>query len=230
MDTQTIYNLLIMILPLIFGITVHEAAHGFAAKYCGDKTAEMMGRLTLNPIKHIDPIGTIAFPFGLYLLSSMMGMPNPIIFGWAKPVPVNPRNYTRFSLKKSDILVSFAGPGSNLLQMFIWAILMGISPVVPEIYTDVLREMATYGVIFNAVLFTLNMLPILPLDGGHILDAFLPPNLSMSFRKLAVGNMGFIILILLISTNPTRQWFHWLVWKVASLALIPAHILASLFG
>ncbi len=229
MDTQTIYNLLIMILPLLFGITVHEAAHGFAARYCGDNTAAMMGRLTLNPIKHIDPIGTIAFPLGLYLLSTIMGT-TPFIFGWAKPVPVNPRNYTRFSLKKSDILVSFAGPGSNLVQMFIWAFLMGISPVVPEIYTGVLGEMASYGIIINALLFTLNMLPILPLDGGHILDAFLPPNLSMNFRKLAIGNMGFIIVILLISTNPTRQWFHWLVWKVASLALIPAQILASLFS
>ena len=224
MDTQTLYKLLIMVLPLLFGITVHEAAHGFAAKYCGDKTAEMMGRLTLNPIKHIDPVGTIAIPLILYLISA------PFLFGWAKPVPVNPRNYTRFSLKKSDMLVSFAGPGSNLVQMFIWAILLGISPAVPEMYTGVLGEMAYYGIIINALLFTLNMLPILPLDGGHILDAFLPPNLSMSFRKLSNNNIGFFIVILFISVSPTKQFFHWLVFKVATLGLIPAEIIANLFS
>ncbi len=222
------YSLIIMIIPLVFGITVHEAAHGYAAKYCGDNTAAMLGRLSLNPIRHIDPIGTIAFPLGLYFLATIFSY-SPFIFGWAKPVPVNPRNYSRFSLRKSDLLVSFAGPGSNFVMMFLWGLILGLSPLVPQMYYDPVSAMASYGVIINAVLFTLNMIPILPLDGGHILDNFLPPKWSMTYRKLNLGNNGFFLVMLLLYFGPTRAVFYAIVQSVASLSFLPALKLGTLF-
>lgn len=226
-----VYYLVILALPLMFGITVHEAAHGIAAKYCGDNTAQMLGRLTLNPIKHIDPIGTVAFPLMMYLFSSTLLGGAGFLFGWAKPVPVNSRNYTRFSYRKSDFIVSFAGPASNLIMLFIWSWIAVLSAFLPMPYGDVVSDMAGVGVILNAVLFTLNMIPIFPLDGGHVLDTLLPPSWSIQFRKLNLGRYGFFIVLLLISMEPTRTLFHESVMFVAKTVSYPASwVLSSVYN
>ena len=166
---------LLAVLPVLLAITVHEAAHGYAARHYGDHTAEQLGRLTLNPLAHIDPIGTIVVPAVMFFTTGFM-------FGWAKPVPVVSRNFrdTRIGMR----MVAIAGPASNFVMMFGWAVLMMLSPLVPENFQNPMQQMAYFGVMINAVLFVLNMLPILPLDGGRFLDTFLPPKASMQFQKI----------------------------------------------
>ena len=155
---------LLAVLPVLLAITVHEAAHGYAARHYGDHTAEQLGRLTLNPLAHIDPIGTIVVPAVMFFTTGFM-------FGWAKPVPVVSRNFrdTRIGMR----MVAIAGPASNFVMMFGWAVLMMLSPLVPENFQNPMQQMAYFGVMINAVLFVLNMLPILPLDGGRFVDTFL---------------------------------------------------------
>ena len=178
---------LLAVLPVLLAITVHEAAHGYAARHYGDRTAEMMGRLTLNPIKHIDPMGTILVP-------ALMFMFTPFLFGWAKPVPINTRNFkdTRIGMR----MVAIAGPLSNLVMCFGWAMAMVASQWVPESFQEAMQTMSRYGIIINAVLFVLNMLPILPLDGGRFVDTFLPARASMQFQKIEPYGMWVIILLL----------------------------------
>ncbi|UOO81868.1 site-2 protease family protein [Uruburuella testudinis] len=178
---------LLAVLPVLLAITVHEAAHGYAARYYGDRTAEQLGRLTLNPLAHIDPIGTIVVPAVMFFTTGFM-------FGWAKPVPVVTRNLrdTRIGMR----MVAIAGPASNFAMMFGWAVLMMLSPLVPESFQYPMRQMATFGVTINAVLFVLNMLPILPLDGGRFVDTFLPAKASYSFRKIEPYGMWILIALL----------------------------------
>ena len=178
---------LLAVLPVLLAITVNEAAHGYAARHYGDRTAEMMGRLTLNPIKHIDPVGTILVP-------ALMFMFTPFLFGWAKPVPINTRNFkdTRMGMR----MVAIAGPLSNLVMCFGWALAMVASQWVPESFQEAMQTMSRYGIIINAVLFVLNMLPILPLDGGRFVDTFLPAKASMQFQKIEPYGMWVIILLL----------------------------------
>ena len=178
---------LLAVLPVLLAITVHEAAHGYAARHYGDRTAEMTGRLTLNPIKHINPVGTILVP-------ALMFMFTPFLFGWAKPVPINTRNFkdTRMGMR----MVAIAGPLSNLVMCFGWALAMVASQWVPESFQEAMQTMSRYGIIINAVLFVLNMLPILPLDGGRFVDTFLPAKASMQFQKIEPYGMWVIILLL----------------------------------
>lgn len=178
---------LLAVLPVLLAITVHEAAHGYAARHYGDRTAEMMGRLTLNPIKHIDPMGTILVP-------ALMFMFTPFLFGWAKPVPVNTRNFK--DMRMGMRMVAIAGPLSNLVMCFGWAMAMVASQWVPESFQEAMQTMSRYGIIINAVLFVLNMLPILPLDGGRFVDTFLPARASMQFQKIEPYGMWVIILLL----------------------------------
>ena len=178
---------LLAVLPVLLAITVHEAAHGYAARHYGDRTAEMMGRLTLNPIKHIDPMGTILVP-------ALMFMFTPFLFGWAKPVPVNTRNFK--DMRMGMRMVAIAGPLSNLVMCFGWAMAMVASQWVPESFQEAMQTMSRYGIIINAVLFVLNMLPILPLDGGRFVDTFLPAKASMQFQKIEPYGMWVIILLL----------------------------------
>ena len=178
---------LLAVLPVLLAITVHEAAHGYAARHYGDRTAEMMGRLTLNPIKHIDPMGTILVP-------ALMFMFTPFLFGWAKPVPVNTRNFK--DMRMGMRMVAIAGPVSNLVMCFGWAMAMVASQWVPESFQEAMQTMSRYGIIINAVLFVLNMLPILPLDGGRFVDTFLPAKASMQFQKIEPYGMWVIILLL----------------------------------
>ena len=185
--------LAIVALPLIFGITVHETAHGWVAKRLGDNTAFMLGRLTLNPLKHIDPVGTILVPLGLYL---MTGYP----FGWAKPVPVD---WRKLNHPKRDMgYVALAGPAANLLMALVWALLiyLGLMLVkgIPQ-FAVPLIFMGVAGVLINAVLMALNLLPILPLDGGRILSSLLPLKQARIYARSET--FGLIVVVLLLVTG-----------------------------
>ncbi|WP_066566129.1 site-2 protease family protein [Snodgrassella sp. CFCC 13594] len=185
--------ILLAILPMIFAFTVSEAARGFAAYYCGDATPKQYGRLTFNPTSHIDPIGTIVVPLVSFAISSLSGM--MFIFGWAKPMPVDPRNFRNW--RQGQRLVSLAGPLSNFMMCFVWGLAIVVSQWVPVSFQDPLSKMGMIGISFNAWIMVLSLLPILPMDGGRIVDSFLPPKASMQFHKIAPYGT-WIILFLLI--------------------------------
>ncbi|MDD2932436.1 MAG: site-2 protease family protein [Methylotenera sp.] len=190
MELSLIQKIVIYALPVIFAITVHEAAHGYAAKYFGDMTAHNAGRITLNPIKHIDPFGTILLP----ALTIMLG---GILFGWAKPVPVD---FARLRNPKKDMLwVAAAGPASNFVMAVFWALVLKYSVLMPEAFILPLSLMAKAGVMINIVLMVLNLLPLPPLDGGRIAVSLLPHHLAQPFAQLE--RYGFIILIVLLFTG-----------------------------
>src|SRR5437870_7467631 len=152
--------------PVVFAITLHEAAHGYAAKLLGDRTAEMLGRITLNPLKHIDPVGTILVP-GMLLALAWVNRSPPFVFGWAKPVPVNFGNLR--NPKRDMLWVAAAGPGANLLMAIVWGLVLKIAFLLPGNYFSYpLQAMADGGVKINLVLMALNLIPIPPLDGGRI--------------------------------------------------------------
>lgn len=180
-------NFLLAVLPVLLAITVHEAAHGYAARYWGDRTAEQQGRLTLNPLAHIDLIGTIIVPLFMFLFT-------PFLFGWAKPVPIIPRHFR--NMRMGLFSVAFAGPLSNLIMAFGWGAVMALAPFAPADFQTPLSGMAGYGIGINAVLFVLNMLPILPLDGGRVVDSMLPPRASVQFQKLEPYGMWILIFLL----------------------------------
>lgn len=179
---------LLAVLPVLLAITVHEAAHGYAARYWGDTTAEQLGRLTLNPLAHIDLMGTVVVPALLFFTTGFM-------FGWAKPVPVVTRNFRNARLGMRTVAI--AGPLSNLLMAFGWGVVAALSAYVPESYQYPMSKMAGYGVSINAVLFVLNMMPVLPLDGGRFIDTFLPPKLSMQFGKIEPYGTWIILILLM---------------------------------
>ena len=172
MELNLIQKIAIYALPILFAITVHEAAHGYAAKYFGDLTAERMGRISLNPLKHIDPFGTILLP----ALTVMLG---GILFGWAKPVPVNFGNL--LNPKKDMLWVAAAGPASNFIMAIIWALVIKFS-VSAQAFAEPMAMMGKAGVSINVVLMVLNLLPMPPLDGGRIAVSLLPNNLAPSAR------------------------------------------------
>ncbi len=189
-EFSLIQKIIIWTLPVLFAITLHEVAHGWAALKLGDKTAQMMGRLTLNPIKHIDPLGTILVPALLLMFTGFM-------FGWAKPVPVTFQNLR--NPKKDMAWVALAGPGANLVVGFFWAmvakigLLLAVNDVLisgPMIY------MGVAGVLVNGMLMLLNLLPLPPLDGGRVLVSVLPPHLAWRVEK--VEPYGFFILLALL--------------------------------
>jgi Zn-dependent protease len=175
-------------LPVLLAITVHEAAHGYAARYYGDRTAEQLGRLTLNPLAHIDPVGTLLVPLLTFMFT-------PFMFGWAKPVPVQTRNLRNVRIGMR--VVAIAGPLSNLAMAFLWGLAMVAAAFVPASFQYPLQQMGYYGVMINAVLFVLNMMPILPLDGGRFIDTFLPPRLSQQFQKTEAYGTWVILLLLM---------------------------------
>ncbi|MDA8094554.1 MAG: site-2 protease family protein [Betaproteobacteria bacterium] len=195
MDTNTLNSIIqtisIAALPVIFAITLHEAAHGYVARRFGDSTAYMLGRLTLNPLKHIDPVGTVLLPLVTYLFGG-------ILFGYAKPVPVNFSNLRR---PKQDMFwVAAAGPAANLVMAFFWGAMVKAATVMPGNYfADPLAQMGIFGVQINVVLMVLNLLPLPPLDGGRIAVSLLPGPLAYRFSR--IEPYGFIILIVLMLTH-----------------------------
>jgi len=200
-------------IPVLFAITLHEAAHGYVARHFGDMTAQQAGRISLNPLHHIDPVGTVLLP----LLTLWMG---GILFGWAKPVPVN---FAALRHPKKDMLwVAIAGPASNLAMALGWSLIYKLGLTFPENYfADPLLGMALWGIKINVVLMVLNLLPLPPLDGGRVAVSLLPHR--QAFQLARIEPYGMIILIFLAVTS------------VLSLILTPPirfifRILLSLFG
>ncbi len=188
---QIIQTVAIYAIPVLLAITVHEAAHGYAARHFGDNTAYMLGRITLNPIKHIDPVGTVAMP--LLLLFATGGT---FLFGYAKPVPVN---FGRLRRPKRDMVwVALAGPAANLVQAVVWLVLYYLMRAtgVDEVF---FLKMAQAGLSVNLVLFALNMFPLPPLDGGRILVGLLPMRPALAVSR--VEPFGFFIVLGLVLTG-----------------------------
>ncbi|MDD2746001.1 MAG: site-2 protease family protein [Acidithiobacillus ferrooxidans] len=191
---QFIQTLAIWAIPVLFAITVHEVAHGWVAWKRGDPTAMLMGRLTLNPIKHIDPFGTILLPGILLLFHS------PFLFGYAKPVPVNFGGLK--DPKRDMVLVAIAGPAANLLMAFFWTLVLWLGGHLPGAlaYLDEpMQLMGKAGIMINVILIIFNLIPIPPLDGGRVAVGLLPPSASIALSR--IEPYGFIILILLLFTG-----------------------------
>jgi Zn-dependent protease len=187
-------------IPVLFAITLHEAAHGYAARHFGDMTAYAQGRISLNPMRHIDPVGTILLP----LLTLFVG---GILFGWAKPVPVN---FSALRRPKQDMLwVALAGPAANLVMALFWGGMIKVALMFPGNYfAEPLMGMAQFGVTINAILMVLNLLPLPPLDGGRVAISLLPHR--QAFKLAKVEPYGMVILILLavvpIGGQPVLSW------------------------
>ncbi len=179
-----------LIIILIFSVVIHEVSHGAMAYYLGDPTAKYAGRLTLNPLKHLDPVGSVILPIFLIAMARLTG--GGIIFGWAKPVPINPYNFR--DQKYGELKVSLAGPGANLTIAVFFGLLLRFLPLSFSFSGLVL--MFSYIVYINLLLAIFNLLPIPPLDGSHILFTFLPP--SMLKTKIFLQQFGFIILLFII--------------------------------
>ncbi len=197
---NAIQTLAISALPVIFAITLHEAAHGYVARHFGDPTAWQLGRISLNPLRHIDPVGTVLVPAMILLVSS-----GALLFGWAKPVPVN---FGRLRRPKQDMLwVAAAGPGANLLMALGWGLLLKLVIVSPEFaYAEALAEMARVGIQINGVLMMLNLLPLPPLDGGRIAVSLLPGRAAWQFAQLE--RFGLPIMLLLLFTHVLDGILH----------------------
>ena len=191
MDLTIIQKIAAYSLPIIFAITVHEAAHGYAAKYFGDMTAFHLKRISLNPLRHIDPLGTIILPALLFFLQA------GFIFGWAKPVPVNFSNLR--NPKKDMLWVALAGPGANLIMAILWTIVYSNQQLVPSIGQNFISVMAVAGIQINIVLMVLNLLPLPPLDGGRVAVSLLP--YPWSSKLAGLERYGFFILIFLLATG-----------------------------
>lgn len=191
--SQLAQTVAIYALPVLFAITLHEAAHGYVARYFGDMTAYAQGRISLNPARHIDFIGTILVPLAILLLSG-----GRFLFGWAKPVPVN---YSALRSPKRHMLwVAAAGPASNLAMALGWAILLKLAVLLPaNLFTLPMKVMSEAGILVNLIFMFLNLLPILPLDGGRILASLLPSRMAWQYSKLEPW--GLPLLLLLLVTN-----------------------------
>ena len=187
-SSDTIQTVLIYALPVLFSITVHEAAHGYVARYFGDNTAYMLGRMTLNPVKHIDPIGTVLMPLLLYFSTS-----GAFVFGYAKPVPVNFGNLRH--PKRDMVWVALAGPASNFIQAILWALLL-FGLLAAGVDEPFFTKMARAGILVNLVMWAFNLFPLPPLDGGRVLAGLLPTRASLWLAR--IEPFGFFIVLALV--------------------------------
>ena len=192
-----ILTLAVYALPVVFAITLHEAAHGYVARHFGDPTAWQLGRVSLNPLRHIDPVGTILVPI-LILTASTMAAGSGILFGWAKPVPVR---FDRLRRPKQDMLwVAAAGPAANLAMALGWTFVLKFALDMPDfVYAEAMAEMGRAGLVVNASLMLLNLLPLPPLDGGRIMVSLLPNRAAWRFAQLE--RYGLVILLALLFTG-----------------------------
>ncbi|WP_286899009.1 site-2 protease family protein [Achromobacter sp. UBA2119] len=190
-----IQTIAVYAIPVIFAITLHEAAHGYVARMLGDPTAYQAGRVSLNPVRHIDPVGTLLVPVAILLASKLIGG-SMLLFGWAKPVPVD---FGRLRRPKKDMAwVALAGPAANMFMAILWALSLRLF-MESGLHESFWFEMAVAGVNVNLVLMALNLLPILPLDGGRILFSLLPNRLAWQYSK--IEPYGLIIVIVLLVTD-----------------------------
>ncbi|MEY4645408.1 MAG: hypothetical protein RLZZ596_2239 [Pseudomonadota bacterium] len=216
---QLIQTVLIYALPVLFAITLHEAAHGYAARRLGDDTAWMMGRITLNPMKHIDPVGTILMPLLLYFATA-----GAFLFGYAKPVPVR---FDRLHHPKRDMVwVALAGPGANLIQALLWGALLYLltfAGVQERFFIDMCRA----GVLTNVVMFVFNLFPLPPLDGGRILVGLLPWRAASALSRVEPWGF-FIVMALVLAGVISNFWMRPLMaltYGLIDLALYPLSLL-----
>ena len=211
-----ISHLAVAFVPVLLGIILHEVAHGWAALLCGDPTARMLGRLTLNPVPHIDPVGT-----GMFVFTALF---SPFVFGWAKPVPVNPRYFSDY--RKGMLLVSAAGPLTNMLLAMVFAICLRLLLFAPADFLtgtstgNFLLQMFQTGIAANFSLAWINLLPIPPLDGGRILETLLPGQIALQFQR--VERYGFLLLVILLASGALSSLLTTLVrwsWEFALTAV-----------
>ena len=194
-NLSIVQTVAVYIIPLIFAITLHEAAHAFVAHKYGDNTAKLLGRLSLNPMHHIDPFGTVVFPSISIVLGAMSGGAG-FIFGWAKPVPIN---FSKLKSPKKDLLwIALAGPLSNLAMALIWGLLLKGTLYLDNYFGVPLSLMAQAGISINVSLLILNLLPILPLDGGRILFSLLPVKQAQQYAQTERYGMWILIALLLL--------------------------------
>jgi Zn-dependent protease len=182
-------TVLIFAIPVVLAITLHEAAHGYAAKALGDPTAYLLGRVSLNPLRHVDLIGTIAMPIGILLLTQ-----GQFLFGWAKPVPVQ---FGRLRNPKRDMIpVAFAGPAMNFLQAFCWGLLM-LGLISFELEQSIASKICQAGILANLIIFCFNLLPLPPLDGGRVLVGLVPTKLAIQISRLEPFGIWIVLALLL---------------------------------
>ncbi|MEN9372781.1 MAG: hypothetical protein RIR79_333 [Pseudomonadota bacterium] len=194
-----IQTIAIYAIPVLFAITVHEAAHAYAAKYFGDKTAWMLGRVTLNPINHIDPIGTILMPLLLYVATA-----GTFLFGYAKPVPVRFGNLR--NPKRSMMWVALAGPASNLAMAWCWGVLLFVIKAL-EVEETFFLDMCKAGILVNVVMFAFNLFPLPPLDGGRILVGLLPMRQAIAVSRIEPWGF-FIVMALVLMGVVSKLWMQ----------------------
>ena len=204
MELNLIQKIAVFALPVLFAITLHEAAHGYAALRFGDRTAQLLGRISLNPLRHIDLVGTIIAPLSILLITKLSGGAG-ILFGWAKPVPVN---FNQLRRPKQDMLwVAAAGPGANLLMALIWAGMIKLALAMPGSPIAMpLALMGAAGIFINAVLMALNLIPLPPLDGGRIAVSLLPTRLAIGMARIEPYGLFILLGLMFLGILGILMW------------------------